>query len=173
MQIPIFLSSPSALNKHQEDFRKLICALLEEVSLEPRALGRTDYPTRNPLREVFAIARRCSGAIILGFSQFETKTGVWKKGTSEQKENKGAIKFPTPWNHLEAGILFGLELPILVFKEIGISGGIFDNGGSDVFVHNIPESKLTPSQRKDLQSVILKWQADVRNHYYGQPSNRD
>jgi hypothetical protein len=174
MRIPIFLSSPTSLNKTQEHFRQLICDLLEQVALEPRALGRTDYPTRDPLREVCAIAKRCSGAVILGFSQFETATGVWKKGTPEQKENKGPLAFPTAWNQLEAGILFALELPILVFKQTGVSGGIFDNGVTDVFVHNIPESKVTALQKKDLQSVVLKWQAEVRNHYYGEyPSRRD
>ncbi|MFL6389599.1 MAG: hypothetical protein ACJ71U_19135 [Terriglobales bacterium] len=106
--------------------------------------------------------------MILGFSQFETATGVWKKGSPEEKEIKSPVVFPTAWNQLEAGILFALELPILVFKQTGISGGIFDNGVTDVFVHSMPQSKATAVQKKDLQSVILKWQADVRSHYYGE-----
>src|SRR5437660_3411049 len=38
-------------------------------NLEPRAPGRSDYPTELPLREVLLVARHCSGGVILGFEQ--------------------------------------------------------------------------------------------------------
>ena len=41
---------------------------------------------------------------------------------------------PTPWNQLETGLLFGLGLPLLVLKQEGITGGIFDEGASDVLI---------------------------------------
>lgn len=117
-----------------------------------------------------AVAKRCSGGLILGFSQFETSSGHWKKGTKEEKLNKHRVTFPTPWNQLEAGILFSLNLPILVFREPSISGGIFDLGVTDVFIHRIPDTNLKSQQKKDLRSVILKWQADLRSHYYEERS---
>ena len=73
---------------------------------------------------------------------------------------------PSPWNHLEAGILFGMSLPLLVFKEAGIAGGGFDIGVTDNFVHPMPSTKLNSEQRRALTEVFLKWQFRVRDHYY-------
>ena len=122
MKIPVFVSAPTTLSKEQEDARAVIDGLLESLNLEPRALGRSDYPATLPLREVYSIARHCAGGIILGFSQFVAPSGVWKSGTTAERVTTSSVSFPTPWNHLEAGILFSLGLPLLVFREEGISG---------------------------------------------------
>lgn len=168
MKIPVFVSSPTKLNSSQERTRKAIFATLDEYGLEPRALGQSDYPTRLPLREVLTIAKHCAGSMILGFEQqfapaIEIRRGVPKtKGGGSAKD----VSYPSPWNQLEAGILFALNLPQLVFREENISGGIFDHGVSDVFIHPMP----TPNTRGQFESavndVFLKWQADVRRHYY-------
>lgn len=118
----------------QNSSRKLILDEQNRHGLEPRALGRSDYPTELPLREVLLLARHCAGGIILGFEQFQADTGTWKRGTSTAQAVARPTPFPTSWNHLESGILFGLGLPLLVFKEDGITGGIFDNGVTDVFI---------------------------------------
>src|SRR5689334_16039986 len=137
MKIPVFVSCPTSLAPSQEAARAVIIEQLDDNDLEPRALGRSDYPTELPLREVLLIARRCSGGIILGFEQCRADGGVLKPGTPDEKRVSTPLLFPSPWNHLESGILFGLRLPILVFREREITGGIFDNGVSDVFVHSI------------------------------------
>ena len=102
-------------------------SMLDDLQLEPRALGRSDYPKDVPLREIYVIARHCHGGIILGFEQIQASAGVLKRGTKEEKliSKTKPLVFPTPWNQLEAGILFGLKLPLLIFREPGITGGIF------------------------------------------------
>lgn len=166
MNIPVFVSCPTMLNPQQEDARKLIIDRLIDLQLEPRALGRGDYPSELPLREVFTIARHCSGGIILGFKQFETNAGVWKQGTNDETIQNDPIAFPTPWNQLEAGVLFGLKLPLLIFREPTIRGGVFDKGVTDVFVHPMPIPPLTKENSVALKQVFLKWSAKVREHYY-------
>lgn len=84
----------------------------------------------------------------------------------QEKKSEEPRAFPTPWNNLEAGILFGLGLPLLVFREDGISGGIFDAGVSDVFIHKMPTSDPSEENRMGVRDVFLKWQARVREHYY-------
>src|SRR5215203_592458 len=106
MKIPVFVSCPSALSKAQVASRRVIIRELEKLELEPRALGRSDYPTMLPLKEVAVIAQHCSGAVILGFEQFHTTKGTWKRGSKESRTQKGELILPTAWNHLEAGILF-------------------------------------------------------------------
>jgi hypothetical protein len=78
MKIPIFVSSPTALNPEQAASREVVMCFLEELNLEPRALGRSDYPSELPLREVLVIARHCAGGIILGYEQFRASAGIWR-----------------------------------------------------------------------------------------------
>ena len=168
MKIPIFLSCPSDLNNDQQKSRDLIGDELETIQFEPRSLGKTDYPTDFPLREILSIAKHCSGGIILGFSQFETDSGIRKKGIQgKEKTQSELLQFPTPWNQLEAGILFGLQLAILIFRESLIEGGIFDPEVTDVFIHKMPIPPLDKHDEEALRQVFLKWSARVRRHYYG------
>jgi hypothetical protein len=104
--------------------------------------------------------------VILGFEQFYATAGAWKRNTEHEEQIDEPIAFPTAWNHLEAGILFSLGLPLLVFKEDRISGGVFDLGVTDVYVHKMPHPPAHVSERKALSAVFLKWQAAVRERYY-------
>jgi hypothetical protein len=137
--------------------------LLKDHGLEPRTLGRSDYPHEYPLKEIHAIGRHCSGGVILGFEQLQVTAGEWKPGTPGAEQITAPISVPTPWNHLEAGILFGLGLPLLIFREPEVSGGIFDHGVTDVFVHLMPQGS---GNQTGLKEVFRKWEARVRQHYY-------
>lgn len=171
MKIPVFVSCPTSLNATQDRSRRALMRFVDEYNLEPRALGRSDYPAELPLREVQVIAKHCAGGIILGFEQFRATAGTWKRGVGkaggEKKLGKNdTVVFPTPWNNLEAGILFGLNLPLLIFKEPSISGGVFDNGVTDVFIHKIPKGRVSKSAEESLKEVFLKWHARVSAFYY-------
>ncbi len=166
MNIPVFVSCPTDLSERQELSRKMILRELERANLEPRTLGRDDYPTELPLREVLMLARHCSGGVILGFEQILVEAGVAKRETSKSRNIKLPLPLPTPWNHLEAGILFSLSIPLLVFREDGIEGGVFDPGVTDVFVHRMPQVPISSTNKKALTGVFQKWQASVRTHYY-------
>jgi hypothetical protein len=166
MKIPVFVSCPTDLNPAQNASRALILNELKTYSLEPRALGRSDYPTEYPLREVQVIAKHCSGGVILGFEQFYAQSGIWKRGIEGVEKSAADVVFPTAWNNLEAGVLFSLGIPMVVFKEPNIAGGVFDSGVTDVFVHKMPVAPLSAADRKGVSEVFLKWQSKVREHYY-------
>ena len=165
MLIPVFVSMPSALSKSQGLAQRMILGELGHHGLESRTLGETDYPTNYPLREILTLAKHCSGGVILGFSQFHAQSGTWKRGTPYRSTTKSVV-FPTPWNQLEAGILFALGVPLLVFREDGIAGGVFDNGVTDLFVHPMPKPDAEYQERKALREVFAKWGSQVRAHYY-------
>jgi len=167
-KIPVFVSCPTALTIAQEEKRKVIVDLLEDLQLEPRALGRGDYPKDYPLKEVYIIAKHCAGGIILGFEQIYIESGLRKRDTSESKTISAdkPLLIPTPWNHLEAGILFGLKLPLLIFKEEGIEGGVFDYGITDAFIHTMPASNPDKNKKDELKQVFLKWFGQVSAKYH-------
>jgi hypothetical protein len=168
MRIPVFVSAPSQdnLSPEQEQSANIIHELMVRYKLEWRALGRSDYPIDLPLKEVLRMVKHCSGGIILGFEQFYASEVEVKRG-SHKAEAKPNVSFPTPWNQLEAGILFSAGLPMMIFRESGISGGIFDVGTSEIFIHQMPKINLTSQSLDDLDSVFQNWVARVRGHYYG------
>jgi hypothetical protein len=169
MLIPIFASVPTDINDAQEAARRLLWGELGRAGLECRTLGRTDWSGNStPIREIVGLANHCAGGVICGFSQFVATSGIRKGGTPRTARIDGSVAFPTPWNQLEAGILFAKNLPLLVFRESGVEGGIFDVGSADLFIHDMPMSKLTPATRRALREGIRKWAALVHARYYQQ-----
>ena len=123
MEIPVFVSCPTTLSDKQAASRAIVIRLLRKYRLEPRDLGRSDYPTELPLREVLVIARHCAGGIILGFEQYRSMQGINKPGTPHQNYQESITSFPTPWNQLEAGILFGpLSAPAQPAARAALAG---------------------------------------------------
>lgn len=134
VRIPVFASRPSKLNAAQRVSHDYIETRLLEYGLEPRTVGYPDSGMKNPLHEVRTLARHCAGGIILGYRQVvasRIKRWALKDGQVEEVPERG-YSAPTPWNHLETGILFGLGLPLFVLREDGVRGGIFDEGSLDV-----------------------------------------
>ena len=170
MRIPVFVSGPSPdnLSPSQEQSAAIIHKLIGRYKLEWRALGRSDYPNDLPLKEVLRMVKHCSGGIILGFEQFRSFKGELKPGSPNAETVSSPVSFPTPWNQLEAGILFSSGLPMMIFREAGVSGGVFDMGTSEVFIHQMPNATTTSQALDDLDSVFQNWVARVRTHYYDQ-----
>lgn len=168
MRIPVFVSAPSPdnLNPAQEESTDIIHKLILRYKLDWRALGRSDYPNDTPLKEVLRMVKHCSGGIILGFQQFRSTHGEFKSGSPNARETNSETLFPSPWNQLEAGILSSAGLPMMIFREAGITGGIFDVGTSEAFVHPMPSGNMSAQALDDLDSVFQNWVARVRGHYY-------
>lgn len=162
MQIPIFVSSPTDLNPAQQDIQDHILKKLEELNLVAHTLGRSDYPMQSSLHEVYVLGRHCSGAVILGFEQTYAEEAVSKPGSDAQTVKQN-LSIPTPWNHLEAGIMFALRIPLLILREPSVTGGIFDAGTVDGFVHALP-TKHEPPDR--LNQILQRWSALVMAQYY-------
>ena len=164
MQIPIFVSSPTDLNPDQQFVQDYIVDKLRDLNLVIHTLGRSDYPLRSTLHEVYVLGRHCSGAVILGFEQIHAEEAIRKPGTELQSVVRD-VSIPTPWNHLEAGIMFALRIPILILREESVSGGIFDSGTVDGFVHALPRKDELPDNRR-LSQLLQRWSALVLEHYY-------
>ncbi|UZF54627.1 hypothetical protein LH935_18005 [Gordonia polyisoprenivorans] len=163
-RVPVFVSAPSTLNSEQQESYEFIVDRVHRENFEPRALGRSDFGSEYPLKEVFSIARHCSGGIVLGFEQVRATGAVFRPGTVEEKEQE-SVSFPTPWNNLEAGILFALKIPLMVFRQAGVDGGIFGLGVSSAFVQTLPVGDLTTESVQAVEISIQNWAGKVREHY--------
>jgi hypothetical protein len=156
----VFLSRPTVLSPAQASFCQTLVEMLGAEHLTPRTLGVTDYPATAPLGEVLKLMRSCKGALVLGLNQLNVTRGTFKPGTSTAKEVSG-VALPTPWNQIEAGIAVALGLPLLLVREPGVEGGVFDVGSSDRFVHQATlSSDWLASQA--FRQPFESWVAEVR-----------
>jgi hypothetical protein len=136
MLYDIFVSKPTTQTSRQSEFTSKLEEILEARDFNIRSLGTSDFSNVAPLLKIQKIMDDCEGALILGLKQLNINKGILKQNTkSERKIINNDL--PTPWNHIEAGIAFALKIPLLIIKEEGIEGGIFDMGSSDRFIHQI------------------------------------
>ena len=165
-KIPVFVSCPTLLNDEQKNYNEFVNSLLSDFGLERRALGLSDYPVENPLKEIYVLAKHCAGGLILGFEQSWVEKGIIKRGTDKEKHISEPYSLPTPWNDIEAGILFALRLPILIFKEQGVKGGIFDLGSSEYFINELPRDISSEDAKQIIKQVFSKWAGKVIETYH-------
>ena len=147
MRYPVFVSTPNCLSPKQQIVCDFILGELSHHNLEPYTLGQNHQPTVNPLHEVLVMARHVCGGVILGFEQFCVMDGTEKPGTPRENKINRPAYFPTPWNQLEAGILYTIGVPLLILRERSISGGIFDQGVSHWFTHTLPRRRFGGSAK--------------------------
>lgn len=158
--IPVYVSCPSSLTLAQESVVDLLRRLSLDHGLEWRVLGRTDYPVASPIETVLACIRKCYGGLILGFEYSHAEAIVVRRGQASERVLPSEVA-ASPWGQIEAAVLLARSLPILIFKEHGITGGIFDVGSGTTFFEMPQSSKVD----KRLTEVVSQWAREVQEHY--------
>lgn len=154
----IFVSRPTTRNTKQEQFLNHLDEIFERRNLQPVSLGQTDYPNKAPIQAIRDHMERCDGAMIVGLEQLRVVEGIEKPGAEDAEVQD--IRLPTPWNHIEAGMAFMLDLPILIMKEEGIKGGVFETGPSDRSIHEAILSEEWLDSKK-FTDPFNEWYEDV------------
>lgn len=164
MTIPVFVSLPRMVDRSQQRFVVVMRANLERLGLEPMTVSYVERGGESPLKVVLDIARTCYGGIILGLMQRMSYSGLAGNRPDSGTQGYAGITHwgATPWNQLEAGVLFALDLPLIIFRESGIVGGIFDRDSSDNPVHNIQPNGVSGETEKWLNQVLNDWHRRVR-----------
>jgi hypothetical protein len=78
-RIPVFVSRPIDLSPTQLRSLRLVEKRLRKLGFELMTFELGDYPEENLLSEVAALARCCSGGVIMGFQQYEITKGTRKQ----------------------------------------------------------------------------------------------
>ena len=167
MNLPVFVSCPSLLTKDQEVIRDRFENLLRSFDLEPVTLGRNhkSISGKAPLAEIMHLARHCCGGVVLGFAEFKSEStrAVVKSGDPDHTRDMGSLALSSAWNQLEAGILLGLERPVMVCREKGVMpSGILDPQVGDRYVVEFDGA----SDEID-DSPVLAFRSDVVSVYTG------
>lgn len=162
--IPVFLSAPTDLTPPQQAVYDFVLQALNDEKLQPRALGRSDYPRSDPLTEVCYLARACYGGVVMGFCQTEFENGISRRNTPKERHIQYG-KLPTPWNQIEAGILTAFRRPTVVFGERGIEGGVFDTGAFGGYLLRFEPERMGASDWGGIRDQIRYLASDVRQVY--------
>src|SRR5579871_380279 len=104
----VFVSRPAVLSRAQTAAYRRVVRRLTSLEIAPSYLERSDYE-RVPWEQLREAMRRVDGAVVLGFRQMVVIDGCWRTGTAEAGPAAG--EYPTPWNHLEAGLAVMAGVP--------------------------------------------------------------
>jgi hypothetical protein len=152
----IYLSLPTERSDREEMVLDKVKRTLEEEDLIPEVHDPSEYPTSGQISEVRRRLSSCCGAVIFGFDDSKSS------GDLDREENSvvsNKLRQPTPWNHLEAGIAFALELPLLVLVGAHGKRGIFDETISEHSIDYLPLDDLISASS---EGMLRNWAIQFR-----------
>ena len=159
MSANVFLSIGRIYTKEQEIFVSAIEDYLRENELTPRALGRTDFSSQQPLKFIEEVMRECSGTVVIAFERLHIENAIeFRTGDSEREHSN--VKIPSVWNQIEAGMAYVLGHPLLVIMEKGLkSDGILEFGYDWYVQHVEIDSKVF--EGREFIGVFEDWKKRV------------
>ncbi len=155
----IFVSRPSVIARKFERQYTVFEKYLKRRGCMPHRLGAGQFSLDAPLKAVMDLMRKCRGAIILGYPQYEIVSQI---NRAEKQEAGLGLKVPTPWNQIEGTIAFCRNIPVLVIAQHGIAGGIFDLGVTGEFVLNTNLASKDWHKKKEFQGIFQEWKNRIK-----------
>lgn len=143
----VFLSAPSERTALQESVYEQFVRLLADVGLETESLPKSDYPTSDAMSEIYRRLRGCVGAVVFGF----------RRPLPADVEGSTST---TPWVHVEAGIAYGCNIPLLLVRESGNGCGAFEDAVRGQRTHFL-DLDVT-KQDAELADAIDPWVCDIK-----------
>ena len=169
MTIDIFISVGRTATTEQEAFVSAIEAYLRENGLNPRALGRSDFSSLQPLKFIEQVMNECSGTVVLAFERIHVIEGVELEGGEEEKKILDA-KVPTIWNQIEAAMAYVLKQPLLVIVEKGLRNEGLLEFGYDWYVQwAIIDPDIVTG--REFVGVFEDWKKRVINYHQSKERN--
>ncbi len=121
----VFLSIAASRTPEQEAMCDRLVALLRREGLTIQRLSRDEYLPSEALSAIYRRMTGCGGAVVFGMRSAGTEPSPGS----------------TPWTHLEAGMAYGCNLPLLMVREPGVDSGAFDDvvAGHRTFMLDLAE----------------------------------
>lgn len=151
----VFISIGTPYADEQGKFLDALIELLRDCDIEPRAVNKTDFFTANPLKEISRIMRECDAAIIVAYQRTYFDSGV-EKPKSAHETALSAVRYPTPWNQIEAAMAVALGLPLIVMVETGLRQEGLLEDKFDWYIERLPISGDAFAD-KSVRRRIAEW----------------
>lgn len=153
----VFLSRPNWIAKSFEKGIDNFYNLLNSIEINPRTIGKTDFPNLSPLDEVINLMKKCEGTIVLGLPQMEFEAGIIKGKSSSAK-----IYLATEWNHIEAALAYSIGHPLLIIHHNQICRGIFDKGACNSFIYEVDMNTHDWSMSNEITGSLKNWKTKLK-----------
>lgn len=169
MTIDVFISVGRTATPEQEAFVSAVEEYLRANGLNPRALGRSDFSSLQPLKFIEQVMNDCSGTVVLAFERIHVFEGVELEGGADEKQIIDA-KVPTIWNQIEAAMAYVLKQPLLVIVEKGLRNEGLLEFGYDWYVQWV---NVDPAivEGREFVGVFADWKKRVITYHQSKERN--
>lgn len=158
----IFISVGGTANEKQESFVSAIESRLKSEYLIPNTVGRNKFSCDSPLKTIVELLDECSGTIIIALERTYFPMGIEKRG-GRMESTISDVKFPTPWNQIEAAMAYSKGQPIMLIIEDGLRNEGLIEQGHDWYVLRV---KLDNSSlySPEFNGVLSSWKKKVEEY---------
>ena len=152
----IFISMGTPYTDAYAAFRDELERLLRDrCKVDPRIIGRNEYPPGSPIHKIAEVMRTCDGVIIVAYERKFVHEGIERRGGQDERKIESAT-YTTPWNHIESAIAFSLRLPIYIIAQRGlVEEGLIETK-VDWYVQKI-EFTVQNLQRPEVFDSLEAW----------------
>jgi hypothetical protein len=117
----VFVSMGTPYTEEYGKFRDELDSLLRNAcGVDPRIIGKNEYPAGNPLTHIYDVMRSCHGVIVVAYERKFLESGVEKRG-GDAAQSISQRTYTTPWNHIESSMAYSLGIPFYVLCQKGLS----------------------------------------------------
>lgn len=152
----IFISMGTPYTPQYQEFQDALEALLRtRCGVDPRIIGRNEYPDGNPIHKIDQVMRSCDGVIIVAYERKIIRAGSERPGGVGEQNLDGA-SLTTPWNHIESAMAFTLGLPIYIIAQKGLRAEGLIETKVDWYVQEIDFSPAA-LEKLDVVESLKAW----------------
>lgn len=166
MSIDVFISVGTTKNPQQEQFIQAIEQLLRDNGLNPRCVGRTDFPSVQPLKFIEQLMHQSSGTVVIALERIHIETGIERRN-SEIAKPLSHVNLATPWNQIEAAMAYVIGHPILVIMEQGLRSEGLLEPSYDWYIQSVDIDTATLHSRQ-FGGVLADWKKRVEDYHTAQ-----
>lgn len=153
----VFISMGTPYTPEYSAFRDALETYLrDQCDVDPRIIGKNEYPSGSPLGKIRDVMRSCHGVIIVAYERKHITKGTEKRG-SDGASSLADRTYTTPWNHIESAMAFSLGLPIHILCQNGLTEEGLIETKVDWYVQRLeiaPEAFANPAVGGALRSWI-------------------
>jgi len=153
----VFISMGTPYTDDYGKFRDELDAYLRDsCGVDPRIIGKNEYPSGSPLNKIREVMKGCDGVIIVAYERKHVAKGSEKRGSTAQTALTNRT-YTTPWNHIESAIAFSLDLPLHILCQTGLQEEGLIETKNDWYVQRLdiaPGAFADPKVAQSLQSWV-------------------
>lgn len=155
----VFVSVGATATEKQEAFVRAVEERLRSEGIDPRTVGRNTFSADSPLKTVKDLMGRCHGTIVLALERTYFPIGLERRG-GPNEAHLSEVRYPTPWNQIEAGMAFTRGLPLMVIVEKGLQNEGLLEPGFEWYVQSI-EPTASALNTPEFNGVLSSWKQKV------------